>query len=60
MILTEYAPFCTEDLCDYALSRPDATTMELELAQRLTILMSMREEEMLHGNDARRQGKVCH
>lgn len=58
MLRTEYAVMETQELIDYALLRDNRRSMEVELAQRLSIALSrINELEDEHGYDARGQGK---
>jgi hypothetical protein len=65
MIRTEYAAFCTEDLCDYVLADAEASPLETELAQRLAIALVMLEERLdaesvSYGEQPRGSGKAVH
>jgi hypothetical protein len=45
MKITEYASLSTEELILYAQLRDGATSLEIELAQRLTLAIDMIEED---------------
>jgi hypothetical protein len=64
MVRTEYAAIDTEDLCDYVMADQEASSLELELAQRLAIALAMLEEQMQAEDasygDTRRSCKAVH
>lgn len=59
MLRTEYAVMETKDLIDYALLRDNRRSMEIELAQRLSIAVDrIKELEDENGDDPRGQAET--
>lgn len=52
---TVYSIIASDELCEFAVLRDNATEMEIELAQRLTIALAMLEE--INGADSRRESQ---
>lgn len=52
---TVYSVLGSVDLVEFALTRDNATQMEIELAQRLDIALAMLEE--INGSDARSESE---